>query len=81
MKILLFGKNGQVGSALAPVLAARGEVIALGRDSLGGLSGDLSEPRRIVETIRRVTPDLVVNAAAYTAVDRAEEESTLAHTI
>ena len=81
MKILLFGKNGQVGSALAPVLAARGEVIALGRDSLGGLSGDLSEPRRIVETIRRVTPDLVVNAAAYTTVDRAEEESTLAHTI
>ena len=50
MKILLFGKNGQVGSALAPVLAARGEVIALGRDSLGGLSGDLSEPRRIVES-------------------------------
>lgn len=81
MRILLFGKYGQVGSALAPVLAARGEVIALGRESLDGLSGDLSEPQRIEETIGRVAPDVVINAAAYTAVDRAEEETALAHTI
>lgn len=81
MRILLFGKNGQVGSALVPVLATRGELIALGRESLDGLSGDLSEPQRIAETIRRVAPDVIINAAAYTAVDRAEEETALAHRI
>jgi dTDP-4-dehydrorhamnose reductase len=80
MKILLFGKNGQVGWELQRSLAPLGEVIALDRNSTE-LCGDLTDLQGIAETIRRVAPDVIVNAAAHTAVDKAESEAELARTI
>jgi len=65
--ILLFGKNGQVGAELCASLAALGELTASGRNDV-----DLSKPDAIRSTLRRLKPQLVVNAAAYTAVDDAE---------
>lgn len=79
MKILLFGRNGQVGWELQRALAPLGEVIALDRAST--LPGDLAQPEALRGTVRRVAPDAIVNAAAYTAVDRAEAEPELAHTV
>lgn len=73
MKILLTGKNGQVGFELARTLAAVGEVFAFDRASL-----DLLDPDQITDRVRGVKPGLIVNAAAYTAVDRAESEPDLA---
>ncbi len=73
MKILLLGKNGQVGWELQRTLAPLGQVIALGRKEL-----DLVEGAAIRSTVRAVNPDLIVNAAAYTAVDKAEKEAELA---
>jgi dTDP-4-dehydrorhamnose reductase len=81
MKILLFGQNGQVGWELQRALAPLGELIALDRSSQGGLCGDLSNLDGIAETIKRVAPDVIVNAAAYTAVDKAESEPELAERI
>ncbi|KAI5914012.1 dTDP-4-dehydrorhamnose reductase [Thauera sp. 2A1] len=81
MKILLLGSNGQVGWELQRSLAPLGEVVALGRAGDGRLSGDLSRPADLVATVRRLKPDVIVNAAAYTAVDKAESEPALAHTI
>jgi dTDP-4-dehydrorhamnose reductase len=81
MKILLLGKNGQLGWELQRALAPLGEVIALDRTGLNGLVGDLAELNGLRDTIRRVKPDVLVNAAAYTAVDRAEQEPDLAHLI
>lgn len=80
MKILLFGKNGQVGWELQRSLAPLGEVVAL---SAGGqaLCGDLTDLNGISQTIRSVAPDVIVNAAAYTAVDKAEAEAERAHLI
>jgi dTDP-4-dehydrorhamnose reductase len=75
VKILLFGRNGQVGWELQRSLAPLGEVIALGSGSENGLSGDFLDPDGIVRTVRTVRPDVVVNAAAYTAVDKAESEA------
>jgi dTDP-4-dehydrorhamnose reductase len=72
MRILLTGKNGQVGRELRRALPA-GEVIALGRQEL-----DLASPDAIRRTVRDTKPDVIVNAAAYTAVDRAESEPELA---
>lgn len=69
MRILLIGKNGQLGHDLSPALAALGEVVPVGRETL-----DLENPDMICQTIQDVCPDVVVNAAAYTAVDRAENE-------
>ncbi|KKW69137.1 dTDP-4-dehydrorhamnose reductase [Lampropedia cohaerens] len=80
MKILLLGKNGQVGWELQRSLAVLGEVIAPERDG-GALCGDLTQPERLRETIRAVAPDAIVNAAAYTAVDRAESEPEQAFAI
>jgi dTDP-4-dehydrorhamnose reductase len=80
MKILLFGKNGQVGWELQRSLAPLGELIALSTDSKG-MCGDLAEPAEIARTVRTVAPDVIVNAAAYTAVDKAESEAELARTI
>ncbi|MDR1708873.1 MAG: dTDP-4-dehydrorhamnose reductase [Candidatus Accumulibacter sp.] len=80
MKILLFGKNGQVGWELQRSLAPLGEVVALDFDS-DGLCGDFTRPDELEETVRRVAPDVIVNAAAYTAVDKAESEPELARTI
>ncbi|GMR11328.1 MAG: dTDP-4-dehydrorhamnose reductase [Anaerolineae bacterium] len=73
MKILLFGKNGQIGWELQRTLAPLGEVVALGSDEL-----DLAHTQQIRDVLRRKQPEIIVNAAAYTAVDRAEEESELA---
>jgi len=74
--ILLTGKNGQVGGELLRILPQLGEVAAFGRDQL-----DLSKPADIRRTIREVRPQLIVNAAAYTAVDQAETAETMAHAI
>lgn len=80
MKILLFGKNGQVGWELQRSLAPLGEVICPAPDSQE-LCGDFENIKAIEKTVRTVSPDVIINAAAYTAVDRAESESELARTI
>jgi dTDP-4-dehydrorhamnose reductase len=77
MKILLLGKNGQVGWELQRSLAPLGEVLALDRHSTD-FCGDLSQPERLAQTVRDWRPDVVVNAAAHTAVDKAESEPELA---
>lgn len=81
MKILLLGKEGQVGWELQRSLAPLGEVVALGRTGIGGLAGDLGRPEALRETVRAVCPQVIVNAAAYTAVDKAETEPVLAETV
>ena len=81
MKILLLGKNGQVGWELQRALAPLGEVIALDRHGANGLCGDLTDLSGLRQTIRSVQPDVLVNAAAYTAVDKAESEPGLADLI
>lgn len=81
MKILLFGRGGQVGWELQRSLAPLGELIALDFDSTGELSGDFTQPDAVAATVRRVAPDLIVNAAAHTAVDRAESEPDVARLI
>jgi dTDP-4-dehydrorhamnose reductase len=73
MRILLTGPTGQVGSALAQELVPLGELVTAGRERL-----DLAKPDSILECVRAVGPDVIVNAAAYTAVDRAESEEVLA---
>jgi dTDP-4-dehydrorhamnose reductase len=78
MKILLLGKNGQVGWELQRSLSPLGDLIALDRHMVDGLCGDLSDADALRATIRRVKPDVIVNAAAYTAVDKAESETELA---
>lgn len=80
MKILLLGKNGQVGWELQRSLAPLGEVIAVGRDH-PALCGDLSNLEGLAATVRSVAPDIIVNAAAYTAVDRAESDEVLCHAV
>ena len=80
MKILLFGKGGQVGWELQRSLLPLGEVVALDFDSTD-LCGSFTNPDGIALTIREVRPDVIVNAAAHTAVDRAESEPELAHTL
>ena len=74
--ILLTGKDGQVGWELLRVLPQLGEVVALGHDQL-----DISNPASIRRTIREVRPQLIVNAAAYTAVDQAETDESTAGTV
>ena len=74
MKLLLLGKNGQVGWELQRSLAPLGEVIALDRQK----GGDISDLSELAQTIRSVRPDVIVNAAAHTAVDKAESEPDLA---
>ena len=80
MKILLFGKNGQVGWELQRSLAPLGELVALDSDSRK-LCGDFTDLDGIARTIRTVAPDVIVNAAAYTAVDKAESEAERVRTI
>jgi dTDP-4-dehydrorhamnose reductase len=75
-RILLLGKNGQVGGALCHTLPRVGELTSLDRNQL-----DLCKPDEIRRVIRSLRPDLIVNAAAYTAVDRAESEPELAWAI
>jgi dTDP-4-dehydrorhamnose reductase len=73
MKVLLFGKNGQVGWELQRSLSALGELVAVDFDSTD-YSGDFSQPESLAATVRAVRPDVIVNAAAHTAVDKAESE-------
>lgn len=77
MHIVLLGKNGQVGWELQRALAPLGKVTALDRHS-APYSGDLSQPDALRHTLRTLKPDVIVNAAAYTAVDRAESDIDLA---
>ncbi|PXW97056.1 dTDP-4-dehydrorhamnose reductase [Sphaerotilus hippei] len=84
MKILLLGKGGQVGWELQRALAPLGELVALDHDrshNPQGLHGDFSQPERLAETVAAVRPDVIVNAAAHTAVDRAESEPELARAL
>ncbi|MES2229714.1 MAG: dTDP-4-dehydrorhamnose reductase [Pseudomonadota bacterium] len=81
MKILLLGKNGQVGWELQRALAPLGEVVALDFDSPGPLTADFSQPESLVATVRAVAPQIIVNAAAHTAVDRCESEPEFARTL
>ena len=76
MKLLLLGKNGQVGWELQRALAPLGELVAL-----GSAEADLAQPEALAAIVRTVAPDVIVNAAAHTAVDRAESEPDLAHAI
>lgn len=78
MRILLTGVTGQVGSELQRTLMTLGEVIPAGRHACDTVQLDLARPETIRPTIREVKPDLIVNPAAYTAVDKAEAEPELA---
>jgi len=73
MRIFLTGKNGQVGFELQRALAPLGEITAAGQDEC-----DLADPEAIRRLIRKIQPDIIVNPAAYTAVDKAEAEAELA---
>lgn len=77
MNILLFGKTGQVGWELQRALAPLGDLIALDVHSID-YCGDFSNPEGIAETVRAIKPDVIVNAAAHTAVDKAESEQETA---
>jgi dTDP-4-dehydrorhamnose reductase len=80
MKILLFGKGGQVGWELQRSLAPLGELVALDFDSQE-LCGNFTDLEGLAATVEAVRPDVLVNAAAHTAVDKAESEPELAHTL
>src|SRR5690554_7605838 len=76
MRILLFGKNGQLGWELQRSLAPLGEVIALGTHDTP--CADFTRPSDVAATVLGLAPDVIVNAAAYTAVDQAESDSDTA---
>ena len=80
MNILLLGKNGQVGWELQRSLSVLGQVTALDFDSMDHC-GDFANPAGVADTVRALRPDVIVNAAAHTAVDKAESEPALAHTL
>lgn len=80
MKVLLFGKGGQVGWELQRSLAPLGELVALDFDSTE-FHADFSRPDVLADTVKAVRPDVVVNAAAHTAVDKAESEPDLARAL
>ncbi|MCX7078847.1 MAG: sugar nucleotide-binding protein, partial [Pseudomonas sp.] len=80
MKILLLGKNGQVGWELQRSLAPLGELLALDSRSQD-YCGDLNDLSGLAATVQRFAPDVIVNAAAYTAVDKAESEPQLARRV
>ncbi|HMQ72556.1 MAG TPA: dTDP-4-dehydrorhamnose reductase, partial [Rubrivivax sp.] len=81
MRILLLGSRGQVGWELQRALAPLGELTALDRRGTGPWQADLSQPERLAPMLDALAPQLIVNAAAHTAVDRAESEPGLAHAI
>ncbi|TFY99920.1 dTDP-4-dehydrorhamnose reductase [Ramlibacter rhizophilus] len=81
MKILLLGKDGQLGWELQRALAPLGELIAPGRSGAAGACGDLSRPEELAATVAALQPQVIVNAAAFTAVDRAEQETALARQV
>ncbi len=76
MRILIFGARGQLGLALQRTLPALGGVVALGREQV-----DVTDEDDLRANIRKSAPDVVINAAAYTAVDKAESEPELANRI
>lgn len=76
MRILLFGGDGQVGTELRRALAPIGDIVAPPREAV-----DLARPAEIGDAIATILPDIIVNAAAYTAVDRAEDEPEAAHAV
>ena len=69
MKLLLLGRNGMLGRALSPILPQLGDLVAWGREE-----ADFDDPAALAEKIKREEPDIIVNAAAYTAVDAAEDD-------
>lgn len=84
MKILLFGRDGQVGWELQRSLSVLGGVIALGSKSVNnpqGLCGNFTDLSGLAQTVQTVRPDVIVNAAAYTAVDKAESDAQTARTV
>jgi len=84
MKILLLGRGGQVGWELQRSLAVLGELVALdfdAADNPNGLCGDFTDLAGLANTVQRVKPDVIVNSAAHTAVDKAESESDFARTL
>ncbi|WP_198120652.1 dTDP-4-dehydrorhamnose reductase [Massilia rhizosphaerae] len=76
MKILLTGKNGQLGFELQRALAPLGEVVAVGTQDC-----NLADAEALRDLVRRVAPDVIVNPAAYTAVDKAESDEAAAHAV
>jgi dTDP-4-dehydrorhamnose reductase len=81
VKILLLGKNGQVGWELQRSLAPLGELVALDFDSAGPWRADFTDPEALAPMMQALRPDIVVNAAAHTAVDKAQSEPDLARAI
>ncbi len=78
MRILLLGKNGQLGQELQRVFSPSCEVIALSRDTdQNGFCGDLQNLAALQKTIQKIAPQMILNAAAYTAVDKAETDTAL----
>jgi dTDP-4-dehydrorhamnose reductase len=77
LKILLFGADGQLGTQLRTTLAALGDVLALSRHN----GGDVTDADAVRRAVREFAPDAIVNAAAYTAVDRAESEPDAAYAV
>lgn len=80
-KILLLGKNGQLGTELQRSLAPLGELVALERQATHYYCGDLSNLAGLAQTLKTLAPDIIVNAAAYTAVDAAESDSEQAQLV
>ncbi|MBD8157411.1 dTDP-4-dehydrorhamnose reductase [Pantoea agglomerans] len=80
MDILLFGKNGQVGWELQRALAPLGKLTVVDRQSTD-YCGDFENPAGIAETVRKLRPTVIVNATAYTAVDKAESEQDKARLV
>jgi dTDP-4-dehydrorhamnose reductase len=81
VKLLLLGQNGQVGWELQRALAPLGELVGCDIDSPPERRSDFTQPGSLLALVARVQPDVIVNAAAHTAVDKAESEPELAHTI
>jgi dTDP-4-dehydrorhamnose reductase len=81
VKVLLFVCNGQVDWELQRSLAPLGSVVALGSAGTAHLTGDFRDLEGLASTIRNLIPDVIVNAGAYTAVDKAESEPDAAHTV
>jgi dTDP-4-dehydrorhamnose reductase len=75
-RILIVGNTGQLGRELEKIFAGTGPIVAVNRES-----ADLADPEKARDLVRRAAPDLILNAAAYTAVDRAESERDLAYAI
>ena len=81
MRVLLLGKNGQVGWELQRSLSLLGDLVACDFDSPGELKADFSQPESLAPLIQRIRPDVIVNSAAHTAVDKAESEPEFARAL